>query len=96
MKDNWIRKIPWGILAGSFAILLFFCLVGTIAAFIVLDMMAGETSMHATLFDEWYQVVLFIGVVIGGAGFIGSTAMFIVRKVKLRAPEGGKDGGVSQ
>ena len=61
MKDNWIRKIPWGILAGSFAILLFFCLVGTIAAFIVLDMMAGETSMHATLFDEWYQVVLFRG-----------------------------------
>lgn len=75
-----MKKVPWGIIAGICAIVAFFAVVGTIAAFMVLNSIAGATHTSATLFDEWYQTVLFILSIISVLGLIASTVMWFLRK----------------
>lgn len=82
MKNNWLTKIPFGIFAGASAILLFYSLLGTIVAYLILDAIAAVTTTRATLFDEWYQVLLFIGVIVGAVLFVASITMYILVKVK--------------
>lgn len=75
-----MKKVPWGIIAGICAIVAFFAVVGAIAAFIVLDSIAGATNGNATLFDEWYQTVLFIISIVSVLGLIASTVMWFLCK----------------
>ena len=74
-----MRKVPWGILAGICAIVAFFAIVGTVAAFIILNGVAGQTNDTATLFDEWYQVVLFIVDIISVLGLVGSVTLYFIK-----------------
>lgn len=74
-----MRKVPWGILAGICAIIAFFAIVGTVAAFIILNGVAGQTNDTATLFGEWYQIVLFILDIISVIGLIGSTTLYVIK-----------------
>ena len=74
-----MKKLPWGIFAGVCAMAVFFATVGVIAAFIVLNSIAGQTNTTATLFDEWYQTVLFIADIIFAMGLIGSVVMYVLK-----------------
>ena len=76
------KRFPWGILAGISAVLLFYTIVGTMAAFFVLSAIAGATTEGAGLFGTWYQVVLFAADLVLGLLFIGSLIMFILNKIK--------------
>ena len=74
-----MKKLPWGIIAGICAIVVFFTTVGTVAAFIILNAVAAQTSETATLFDEWWQTVLFVFSILSAVGFIGSLTMCFLK-----------------
>ena len=42
MKNNQIGRFPWGILAGVCGVLVFYTIVGTVASYIVLSIIAGR------------------------------------------------------
>lgn len=79
-----MRKVPWGIIAGICAMVVFFATVGVIAAFIVLNSIAGQTNTTASMFDVWWQTALFIVDIIFAVGFIVSLAMYIRNMVVKR------------
>ena len=80
-----MKKVPWGIIAGACAIAAFFAIVGTVALHIVFNGIAAQTNETASLFGQWYQVLLFVVDIIAGLGFIGSTVMyFLTAKGKKR------------
>lgn len=81
MAKSISKRIPWGILAGVSAVLLFYTIVGTVAAFFVLSAIAGATTEGAGLFGTWYQVLLFAADLVLGLLFIGSLIMFVLNKV---------------
>lgn len=87
-----MKKLPWGIFAGISAMAVFFAAVGTIAAFIILDSIAGETNTSATLFDEWYQIVLFAAVIVFAIALFVSVTMCAIRaKAKKERAEEAAD-----
>ena len=86
-----MKKLPWGILVGVFAIAVFYLTLGVIAAFIILDAIAGQTNMHATLFDYDWQVLLLgadivciVGLVISLIARISVKPKAVVRGKKRR------------
>lgn len=81
MAKSISKRIPWGILAGVSAVLLFYTIVGTVAAFFVLSAIAGATTEGAGLFGTWYQDLLFAADLVLGLLFIGSLIMFVLNKV---------------
>lgn len=84
-----MKKIPWGILAGVLFGLMFYVTAGIVAAFLVLNGIAGATSGSITLFTNWWQSLLFVVDVILVLGFAGSLVMFILKKTgKLDKPDG--------
>lgn len=94
-KEKFMKKLPWGIIAGICAMVVFFATVGTIAAFIILNSIAGQTHTEASLFGEWYQIVLFAVDILAALGLAGSFAMFVLRQ-KENLNKGGKAGGKSE
>ena len=53
------KKFPWGVFAWIFAEIAFFLTLGVIAAYVILNAIAGATSGGITLFTNWWQTVLF-------------------------------------
>lgn len=74
-----MNKIPWGIIAGVCAMAVFFTTIGVIGAFLVLNSVAGQTNNAATLFDTWYQTLLFVADLIFLLGFVASAAMYAIK-----------------
>ena len=79
-----MKKLPWGIIAGICAIVVFFATVGVIAAFIILNSIASQTNNSATLFDAWYQTLAFIVDIIAVLGLVGSVVMYILKERQLK------------
>lgn len=82
-----MKKLPWGIFAGISAMVVFFTTVGTIAAFIILDSIARETNTSATMFDEWYQIVLIVASIVFTIGFIVSVTMCVIKAKAKKVQE---------
>lgn len=82
-----MRKVPWGIFAGICAMVVFFSTVGVIAAFIILNSIAGQTHTVATMFDEWWQTALFVVDIIFAIGFVVSLVMYIRNAIAGRREE---------
>ena len=80
---TFLKKMPWGIVAGVAAIIVVFATVAFIALGIILGGVAGQTNEVAGMFDEWYQVLLFVVDVVCGVIMIGSIVLFIVLDVVL-------------
>ena len=83
-----MKKTPWGIWAGVFAIAVFYLTLGVVASYIILDAVAGQTNTDATLFDQWWQVLL-LGA--DAVCFLGFVISLIARASKAVAK--GKKGG---
>lgn len=79
---KFLESIPWGITAGASGILFFYCLVGVIAAQFIAAQVSGQTGQTATIFDTWWQVLLFVCVLLFAIVFAGSLAMFIMKKIR--------------
>ena len=73
-----MKKIHWGILIGVFAIITFYATFGIVFAYILLNAIEAETSGYATLFDNWWQTLLFVIDVISIIGLLGSITMKIL------------------
>lgn len=76
-----MRKTPWRILAGAFAIALFYLTLGTVVGFLIYSAIQGQTHSEATLFDEWWLVLLFVTDVISCIGFVGSVVMDVWTRI---------------
>lgn len=54
------KKIPWGVLAGIFGILCFYLTVAVFGLQFVFAQINGQTGQVATIFDTWWQTLLFV------------------------------------
>lgn len=77
-----MKKIPWGLAAGICAIVVFYLTAGVIVAFMILNSVAAQTNNAATLFDTWWQTLIFVLDIVAAAALAGSVAMFVLGKVK--------------
>ena len=84
-----MKKTPWGIWAGVFAIAVFYLTLGVVASYIILDAVAGATNTDATLFDQWWQVLLlgadavcFLGFVISLIARASSKSKAVAKRKK--------------
>ena len=76
-----LRRVPFGILAGAFGMVVFFATVGLVVAYAVLSGIEGEMMRTVSFFENWWQVLLFVVDVSAAVAAIASLAMFIVKKV---------------
>ena len=78
---TFLKKMRWGIVAGVAAIIVVFATVAFIALGIILGGVAAQTNEVAGMFDEWYQVLLFVVDVVCGVIMIGSIVLFVLKKL---------------
>lgn len=74
-----MKKIPWGILAGVAAMVVFFATAAVVILFVVLNGVAGQTNGSTTIFGTWYQTLIFVIDIIGILAFSGALTMFILK-----------------
>ena len=75
-----MKNLPWGIIAGICAMVVFFATVGTVAAFIVFNGIAGQTGDSIGLFDVWFIALLFFVSIFFALALIGSIVMYVIRE----------------
>ena len=74
------KKIPWGIISGASAIAVFYATVAIVVLYLVFSGVKGQTNEKASLFDEWYQVLLFIVDVVAVILMVGAAVMSVLGK----------------
>lgn len=77
-----MKKIRWGVAAGICAIAVFYLTAGIIVAFVILNAVAAQTNTAATLFDNWWQTLIFVSDIVFVIGLCGSAVMFVLGKLK--------------
>lgn len=83
-----LKKFPWGIIAGVLGILCFYLTAAVIGVNFVFTQVNGQTGQVATIFDTWWQTLIFILDVVFAIGFIGSICLFVLKKTgKLEGGE---------
>lgn len=83
MSKLW-KKIPWGIIAGACGILCFYLTAAVIGVNFVFAQVNGQTGQVATIFDTWWQTLMFVCDVVFGIIFVGSIASFIAKKKLMK------------
>lgn len=84
---NFMKKTPWGILAGAFMIATFYLTIGIIISYFILGAIADATSINATIFDTWWQTLLFVADIICAICLVFSLAARIVIKPEKKIKE---------
>ena len=79
-----MKKIRWGAIAGICLVFVFYLTVGIVAGWMILDRIEAETTGHASLFQEGWQIALFVLDIVFIAATVGSLAMFIRNKLAYR------------
>lgn len=79
-----MKKIPWGIIAGVCLVLVIYLTAGIIVGWVILDRIEAETTGNASLFQEGWQIALFVADIVVAAVMAGSLAMFIRNKIVCR------------
>lgn len=74
------KRVPFGILAGAFGMVVFFATVGLVIAYLVNAGIAEQTARTVTFLDNWYQVLLFVADIIAAIVAAGSLVMYILKK----------------
>lgn len=74
-----MKKLPWGIIMGICAMLVFFLTAGLIALYILLNGIAAQTNETAPFFGEWYQIVMFVFDIVFFIGLAGSVTMYVFK-----------------
>lgn len=82
LLDN--PKMPWGILAGSFAMLCSFLTIAIIAVFVISSAMYANAGSDDGLRESWWLIPVYIAEVISVAGSAFSIYCYARRK-KLTA-----------
>lgn len=82
-----LKKLPFGIIAGICAMLAFYGIVAFVGVHIVLSGVAAQTSHTSSIFENWWQVLLFIFDIIFVLGCFASLGLFIYQKKKYPKEE---------
>ena len=83
-SKNLLKKVPWGSLIAIFAFLAIILLAAVVGIWFVLDSIAQQTHNNATLFDNWWQVLMFIVDILSFVGLGISIFYFVVFKEEKR------------
>lgn len=75
------NAVPYGIVAGICGIVAFFATVGFVVAHVVLSGIAGATNSTSSIFENWWQVLLFVVDLVFILVALGALVMFIIRVV---------------
>lgn len=74
------KKIPWGVFAGLCGIFAFYLTAIVVVCFVIFKEVAANTGQVATLFDSWWQTLLFILDIVMLVGFVAFITLFIIKK----------------
>lgn len=80
-----MKKVPWGILAGICAIFVFYLTVAFIGLNVIFGGIAAQTNSEYGMFENWWQLLLFVADLVFAAGFLFTLVMFVLFKVKSKA-----------
>jgi len=78
-----MKRKPWTFLIGFFAVLVFYCTVGIVVLYFVINSVGAATGQTFTIFDYWYQTLIFVLDIISVLCLGGSIFM----KVKSKKEE---------
>lgn len=98
-KEEKMRKLltgfPWGIAAGATGILAFYLTIAVYGIRFIFAQVNGQTGQVATLFDTWWQTLLFVLDILFLLLFAATLAAFIVRRVLIKkgSSQETQDGG---
>lgn len=79
-----MKKTPWDVFAWICVELAFFLTLGIVAAYVLLNAVAGATSGNTGLFGSWWQVLLFIADIIVVFGAVFFFYMHFRKKAALK------------
>ena len=79
-----MKKMPWGIIAGAFAMLWSFITVALVALLIVSASMKVEVGTDDGISSSWYMVALYVGEAISIICFAASTFLYVWKKKYLK------------
>ena len=79
-----MKKMPYGILCGTCLIIAFYSAIAFFGVHFVLQAVANQTSETVSMFDSWWQILLFIVFVITSIGFVLFLIFYFLQKRKLR------------
>lgn len=82
-----MKKLPWTLFAWICIEIAFFLTVGVVAAFLILNAIAGATSGSITLFTNWWQTLLLVGDVLFVGGAVECFVMNYLTKKKVSTEE---------
>ncbi len=73
-----MRRFPWGILAGIFAIIWSFAFIAIVAVFVISSMMYAQSGGDDGLRESWWIVPLIVTEIVSA---IGCGVSLILRRV---------------
>lgn len=76
-----MKKMPWGILGGVLAMLVFWLTLAIVAAFMILNQIAMQTHLTTTIFGTWWQTLLFVADAVAAAGLVFCLVMYVRGKI---------------
>lgn len=79
-----MKKIPWMSLGFLSATYTFFLTIAIVVIYFVLQGIAGATSGSISIFQEWYQILLFILDVIFCALSILCFVMYFIKRKEAK------------
>jgi hypothetical protein len=74
-----MRKLPWGIIAGVFAMIWSLTLIAIIAVFAISSLMYAESGGDDGLRDSWWIAVLITTEIVSAIGCAGSLVLHRLR-----------------
>lgn len=88
--QKFLNKVSWGVVAGASGILAFYLTAGVFGIRFIFAQVNGQTGQVATIFDTWWQTLIFALDIVFLVIFAASLALFILKKLKSRKAEGDK------
>ena len=75
-----MKKVPWGIIMGICAMLVFFLTVGLIAVHLGINGIAEQTNESIAFLSVWYEVLMFVFDIVFALCFAGSLTMYVFKE----------------
>ena len=84
MKKEKALDLPWGIMSGVSAMIVFFGVIAFILIYVISSGIAQQTSETVSAFETWYQTLIFVVVIIAAVAAGGGPAAVRVRARRSR------------
>ncbi len=92
MKKEKALDLPWGIMSGVSAMIVFFGVIAFILIYVISSGIAQQTSETVSAFETWYQTLIFVVVIIAAVAAVASLVMYVIRERTYKSAAGSADG----